>query len=82
MSALSGLPLSADMRPDSDQVDLNINMPDPDMGFYRARDAKVGGTSNMFSDQADYDFGDDRVSENVDAASWSTSGVLSQSDLA
>lgn len=81
MSALSGLPLSADMRPDSDQVDATINSPSPDTGFYRARDAKVGGTSNMFSDQADYDFGADRASS-TDAASWSVSGVLSQSDLA
>lgn len=82
MSALDGLPLSADICPDSDQVDLNINGSSPSSEFYRTRDEMVGGTENVWEGQADYDFGDDRVEENANAAKWSTSGVLSQSDLA
>lgn len=81
MSALSGLPLEADMRPDSDQVDLNINAPSGGNEFYRSRDEMVGGTENEFESEADYDFGDDRAGS-VDAAKASFSGVLSQSDLA
>jgi len=47
------LPYSADMRPDSQQVNTDVDGSSED---YRDRDAKNGGTDNPWSAAADFDF--------------------------
>jgi hypothetical protein len=90
--AYSGLPLEAEVRPDSAQFDLNDN---DNSNTYRDRDAGIGGTNTAWGEDAapfmlwqqaaDFQDGDSDDSDDVvdaRAGRLKFSGTLSQSDLA